>query len=203
MPRDLWSELCSSDNLFSAFLKARKKKTKKAYVLEFEKNLIENLELLRTELKLHSYRPEPLVSFIVRDPKTRTISKSAFMDRVVHHALCNIIEPILSRSFIYDSWANRKGKGTLQAVMRFNKFQRKASKNNTRTCFVLKADIRKYFENINHRILLDIIGRTIKDSRVLWLVKHILNNPMRGGAVSKWYASWQPHVAVFRECLPQ
>ena len=117
---DLWKQLCSYDNLLLAYKKARKHKTKKDYVIDFEENLEHNLLMLRSELLLHCYKPKPLVSFIAREPKTRKISKSAFRDRIVHHALCNIIEPIFEKSFIYDSFANRIGKGTLNAVKRFD-----------------------------------------------------------------------------------
>lgn len=173
---DLYGALCSYGNLFLAYKKARKRKTTKPYVIEFEKNLKENLLLLRSELLLHCYSPKPLVNFIIHDPKTRKISKSDFRDRVVHHALCNIIEPIFEKSFIYDSYANRVGKGTLKALQRFDFFKRKASKNNTEKCYVLKADIQKYFENVNHEILLSIIKKRVSDKRVIWLIKKILAN---------------------------
>lgn len=83
--RDLWQELCSYSNLELVFKRARKHKTLRPYVIEFEDNLVDNLSLLRTELLLHSYKPKPLETFILRDPKTRKISKSDFRDRVVHH----------------------------------------------------------------------------------------------------------------------
>ncbi|MEK6946446.1 MAG: reverse transcriptase/maturase family protein [Nanoarchaeota archaeon] len=175
---DLYGSLCSYDNLLLAYKKARKRKTKKSYVIEFEKNLKENLLLLRSELLLHCYSPKPLVNFTIHDPKTRKISKSDFRDRVVHHAICNIIEPIFEKGFIYDSYANRIGKGTLKAVQRFDFFKRKASKNNTAACYVLKSDIKKYFENVDHKILLGIISRKIADPRIIWLVKKILSNPV-------------------------
>ncbi|MEK6947503.1 MAG: reverse transcriptase/maturase family protein, partial [Nanoarchaeota archaeon] len=158
------------------FKKARKHKTKKDYVVEFESNIRNNLSLLRSELLLHSYNPRPLKTFIVRDPKTRKISKSDFKDRVVHHALCNIIEPIFEKSFIYDSYANRLGKGSLKALQRFDYFKRKVSKNNTRACYALKADIKHYFQTVDHDILLGIMGNKIKDERVNWLIKTILKN---------------------------
>ena len=109
---NLYQKICSYENLELAFKKAKKNKSSKLYVIEFEKNLEENLMLLKAELLLHSYRPKPLKTFIIRDPKTRTISKSDFKDRIVHHALHNIIEPIFDKTFFYDSYANRKGKGT-------------------------------------------------------------------------------------------
>ncbi len=180
---DLYGQLCSYDNLHLAFRKARKHKTLKDYVVEFEKDLKNNLLQLRLELMLHSYRPEPLKTFVLRDPKTRTISKSAFRDRVVHHALCNIIEPILSKPFIHDSYANRKGKGTLAAIQRFERFKRKVSRNHTIIRgtpnikgFVLKADIKKYFDTVSHNILVNIIRRRIRDRRVIWLIRVILAN---------------------------
>ncbi len=121
----LYLRICSEENLYLAYKKARKGKTKKNYVKEFERDLEDNISKLRTELLLHSYKPKPLETFIIRDPKTRKISKSDFKDRIVHHALCNTIEPILEKSFIHDSYANRKGKGTLSALQRFDQFKKK------------------------------------------------------------------------------
>jgi len=175
--RDLWQELCSYDNLFLAYTKARKHKTRKDYIIEFEKNLKDNLLLLRSELSLHCYDPKPLVNFTIHDPKMRKISKSDFRDRVIHHALCNIIEPIFEKTFIYDSYANRINKGALKAIDRFDRFKRKVTRNNTLRCYVLKADIRKYFDNIEHEILLSIIKKRIFDKRVIWLIRKILANP--------------------------
>ena len=178
---NLWRDLCSYENLYFAYKKARKHKTTKQYVIEFEKDLKDNLLLLRSELLLHCYNPKPLFNFIIREPKTRKISKSDFRDRIVHHALCNIIEAIFDKSFIYDSCANRVGKGTLKALNRFDYFKRKVSKNNTINCFILKADVKKYFENIDHNILMDIIKKKIVDNKVLWLVRKILDNCVGGG----------------------
>lgn len=173
---DLYSSLCSYQNLYLAYRKARTGKTQKDYVLDFEKDLTENLQELRTELLLHSYHPQPLQTFIIHDPKTRKISKSAFRDRIVHHTLCNIIEPIFEKKFIFDSYANRRGKGTFKAIERFDAFNRQVSKNYTRPAFVLKADIKKYFENVDLNILQSIIRRKVKDEKVLWLIKIILSN---------------------------
>jgi len=173
---NLFNQFCSYGNLFLAYKKARKHKTTKCYVVEFEKNLKDNLLLLRIELLLRSYRPIPLTNFIVRDPKTRKISKSDFRDRIVHHALCNITEPIFDKIFIYDSYANRKGKGTLKALQRFDYFKRKVSRNNTVVCYVLKADIKKYFENVDQQVLIGIIKNRIKDKNIIWLIKLILAN---------------------------
>jgi len=121
---NLYLKIISFENLYLAYKKTRKRKTKKNYVIEFEKNLFNNLMQLHKELKEQTYYPRPLKTFIIKDPKTRKISKSDFRDRIVHHALCNIIEPIFDKTFIYDSCANRKGKGNLFAIKRFDKFKR-------------------------------------------------------------------------------
>ncbi|MFH1073267.1 MAG: reverse transcriptase domain-containing protein [Nanoarchaeota archaeon] len=172
----LWDGLCSYENLEIAYKKARKHKTKKQYVLEFEKNLEENLLQLRAELRSQAYQPAPLKTFILRDPKTRKISKSEFRDRIVHHALCNVIEPIFDARFIHDSYANRKGKGVLKAIQRFDCFKRKVTKNNTKNTFVLKADIKHYFDRVDHVVLISMLKKRIVDEKALWLIETILEN---------------------------
>ena len=174
--QELYNQLYSYENLFLAYIKARKGKTKKRDVKRFEKNLVRNLLKLREELLLQTYLPCPLKTFIVRDPKTRKISKSAFRDRIIHHALINIIGTIFTKSFIYDSHANQLDKGTNKAIQRFDTFKRKVTRNYKRSCFVLKADIKHYFQEVDHEILLNIIKRKIKDERVIWLIKKILDN---------------------------
>jgi len=183
--KNLYEKVVSLDNLILAWRNARKGKTKKQYVIEFEKDLIKNLLKLQKELVDYTYYPKPLESFILRDPKTRKISKSDFRDRIVHHALVRNIEPIFDKGFIYDSCANRKGKGNLFALRRFSCFARKVSKNgrkkgllnsNQVKGYCLKADIKHYFPEINHNILMNIISRKITDKRVLRLIKIILSN---------------------------
>jgi len=166
----LYPKLCSYENLELAFKKARKHKTRKSYVIEFEKNLKDNLLKLRAELLSHSYKPKPLEKFVLKDPKTRKISKSDFRDRVVHHALCNIIEPVFERKFIYDNYANRKFKGTIKAIERFEYFKRKITKNNRKRAYCLKADIKHYFDNIDHKILIGIIKKNVKDGKIIELI---------------------------------
>jgi len=173
---ELYSQIYNMSNLILAWRKARKHKTKKPYVIEFEKDLERNLLKLHEELKSQIYFPKPLITFILRDPKTRRISKSAFRDRIIHHAVIRIIEPIFDKIFIYDSCANRKGKGNLFAVKRFDKFKRKITNNLHSEAFCLKADIKHYFDEVNHEILLKIIRRRIKDEKVILLIKKILNN---------------------------
>jgi retron-type reverse transcriptase len=184
---NLYKEICSMNNLANAWKEARKGKTKRFYAVEFELNLRENLLQLRKELLALTYNPKPLVTFILRDPKTRKISKSAFRDRIVHHAIVKVIEPIFEKMFIYDSCANRINKGNLFALQRFDKFKRKVSENgdclknkfndkNFVFGYCFKADIRHYFQEINHKILLEIIKRKISDTKTLELIGKILKN---------------------------
>lgn len=199
---NLYSEIYNLSNLTLAWRKARKHKTNKDYVMDFEKDILENLLKLQEELKNQTYKPEPLKTFILRDPKTRKISKSAFRDRIVHHALVRIIEPIFDRGFIYDSCANRIGKGNLFALKRFDCFKRKVTKNNKSKAFCLKADIKHYFEEVNHKILIKTISGKINDERVIWLIKKILNNvTFGGGRCKKRHASWQLNFSIFCKCL--
>ncbi len=202
--KNLYNKIISLDNLTFAWKKARKGKTKKNYVLEFEANLYKNLLKLQYELKNLTYSPKPLKTFILRDPKTRKISKSAFRDRIVHHALIRILEPIFDKRFIYDSCANRIGKGNLFALKRFYKFMKKISRNgklngwfnnNQIKGYCLKADIKHYFQEVNHEILLNIIKRKIKDKKVIWLIKKILENGYKekgmplGNLTSQFFAN--------------
>ena len=187
---NLYPKIYNLSNLFLAWRKARKSKTKKDYVKEFEQNTIKNLLKLHEELKNQTYKPKPLVTFILRDSKTRKISKSDFRDRIVHHVLIRIIEPIFDKGFIYDSCANRKGKGNLFAIRRFYQFVIKVSENgklknlintNQINGYCLKADIRHYFQEVSHKILLNAINGKIKDEKVIWLIERILENGGKNG----------------------
>jgi len=179
---NIYPQIYNFSNLLLAWRKARKGKTKKLYVREFEKDTLGNLLALQEELKNGTYYPKQLKIFILRDPKTRKISKSDFRDRIVHHAIVNILEPIFDKSFFYDSCANRKGKGNLVALKRFELFKRQITNNMKSEAFCLKADIKHYFQEVNHGILLKIIQRKIKDEEVICLIKKILENNLIGGS---------------------
>lgn len=183
----LYPRVYSFGNLVLAWRKARRSKTKKDYVINFEKNLLINLQKLQQELKTQTYYPKQLKTFILRDPKTRKISKSEFRDRIVHHAIINILEPIFNKTFIYGSCANIKNKGNLFAINRLHKFIRKVSNNgliisnrfrnnNYIKGYCLKADIKHYFQEVNHNILLNLINKKVKDKQVIQLINKIVNN---------------------------
>ena len=177
---NLYSQIYGIKNLILAYKKARKGKTKREYVKNFEEDLAYNLKLLHDELKNQTYKPKPLETFVLRDPKTRKISRADFRDRVVHHALYNIIEPIFEKIFIDCNCANRKRKGTLFALENFEQFQRKSTNNLTSKSYCLKADIKHYFQEVNHEILLDIIKRKIKCKKTIWLIKSIIEREKGG-----------------------
>jgi len=123
---------------------------------------------LESELDAGTYRPGPYRTFLITDPKRRLISAAPFRDRVVHHAVCAVLEPVLERYAVHDSYACRKGKGTLAALDR-------AQILSTRSSWFLKLDIRHLFETMNHSILKDALRRRIKDARFLELLFRIID----------------------------
>ena len=174
------------ENLRLAFKKAKRGKSEKWYVKEFESDIRTELSKLKEELKAQKYQPKPLKRFIIKDPKTRVIHASAFRDRIVHHALCNIIEPIFEKIFINDTYANRKNKGTHKGLKRFDRFKNKITRNgellenyrdnNMVVGYALKADIKHYFDSIDIEILMAIIRKKIRDEKVLRLIRIVLGN---------------------------
>ena len=162
-----FSQLCSWGNLFSAWRKAAKGKRGLTPAARFEYRLADQLLALRQALMSGRYTPGRYVNFAIHEPKRRTISAAPFRDRVVHHALCNVIEPRFERLFIADSFANRMGKGTHAAVDRLQQLAR---------CYrhVLRADIVKHFASIDHEILLETLGRHIPEFDVMELARRII-----------------------------
>ena len=178
--KGIYKKIYSYNNLYIAYRKARKGKTKKLYVKEFEKDLDRNLIDLQSELMNLTYSPRPLDNFILKDPKTRKISRSHFRDRVIHHAIINIIGAIFEKIFIHDSCANQIGKGNLFSIKRFESFRRKVTNNFSSKAFCLKADVKHYFQEVDHEILLKIIKNKIKDKKVIWLIRKILKKNAGG-----------------------
>ena len=174
----MYQQLHSWENLLLAYRKASKGKRGHANVAEFEYRLEDNLLELQHELRAKTYAPGKYHSFYIHDPKKRLISAAPFRDRVVHHALCNLIEPLFEQSFIFDSYANRIGKGTHKALDRVTQFAR-------RIRYVLTCDIRQFFPSIDHEVLFDTLRTKIEDKNVLWLVEKILQSGI--GILSEEY----------------
>jgi hypothetical protein len=180
----LYRRVCAWDNLLLAYRKASKGKRGKASVAQFEYHLEDNLIILQAELGARTYRPGAYYSFYIHDPKRRRISAAPFRDRVVHHALCNIIERIFERGFIYDSYANREGKGNHRALDRAQSYAR-------RYRYVLPCDVRQFFPSVDQAILRHILARKLHDPDVMWLVDQILASGV--GVLSEEYQMvWFP-----------
>ena len=165
--KHLYPQVYDWHNLYAAWRKARKGKRGRVPAAQFEFDLETNLAQLEEELRTKTYQPGPYTSFYIHEPKRRLISAAPFRDRVVHHALCNIIEPIFERSFIHDSYANRVGKGTHRALDRAQQFSR-------RFPYVLQLDVRQFFPSIDHAILKSILARKLADEDIFWLIDRIL-----------------------------
>lgn len=167
----VYEQVYDYQNLYDAYLKARRQKRYRSEVLKFSYSLEENLIQIQNELIWKTYRIGPYRPFIVYEPKKRQIVALPFKDRVVQHALNSVIEPIFDRVFIYDSYACRKGKGTHRAAKRLGYFLGKPGIH-----YYIKADIQSYFASINHSILKDLLRRRIDDQDILWLIDTILDN---------------------------
>ncbi|MEA3309306.1 MAG: reverse transcriptase domain-containing protein, partial [Chloroflexota bacterium] len=168
----------SWDNLYLAYRKAAKGKRGKEPAARFEYRLEDNLVTLQQELRAQTYQPGAYYSFYIHEPKRRLISAAPFADRVVHHALCNVIEPRFERSFIADSYANRVGKGTHRALDRAQQFAR-------RYRYALQCDIVQFFPSIDHAVLRRNLARKIVDADVRWLIDRILESGQ--GVLSEEY----------------
>ena len=166
---NLYPQLVSFENLLAAAQQAQKGKRFRAPVLAFNHDLENNLLCLQKELANQTYQPGAYQTFEIFEPKRRLISAAPYRDRIVHHALCNIITPIFDRTFIDDSYANRKGFGTHKALQKFIKFCRCSR-------YVLQCDIQKYFPSIDRHILKQQIRRKIKCTETLWLIDAIIDN---------------------------
>ena len=160
---NLWSQITAWENLLQAARQAQKGKRFRDNVLAFNYNLERELLQLQAELQQKTYRPGTYKTFEIYEPKPRLISAAPYRDRVVHHALCNIIMPLIERSFISDTYANRSGYGTHRALRRFTQFARSSR-------YILQCDIRKYFPSIDHEIFKHIIRHKIKCPQTLWLI---------------------------------
>jgi RNA-directed DNA polymerase len=167
--KHLYPQIASFENMYLAFKAARKGKRARPDIAEFEFDLESNLLDLQSELLAENYQPGPYHNFRINDPKPRLISAAPFRDRVVHHALCRVIEPLFDIRFIHDTYACRTGKGTHAAIDRAQKFSE---------CYpyVLKCDIEHFFPRMDHQVLYQQFTRVIADRQTLRLCELILDS---------------------------
>ena len=194
----MFEHLHSWENLLLAYRRAAAGKRGRSAAAGFEHRLEDNLLSLQDELASKRYRPGAYISFSIHEPKRRRISAAPFRDRVVHHALCNLIEPVFERGFIFDSYANRVGKGTHRALDRCQQFAR-------RYRYCLQLDVEQFFPAIDHAILRRILARKIEDEDVLWLIDRIIASGV--GVLDRdydmrWFSGDTPNALLRPRGLP-
>ena len=171
-----FEDVIGLENLLESWKEFLKGKRKRRDVQEFSLSLMDNIIQLHQDLANHTYNHGSYQAFLINDPKPRQIHKSLVRDRLLHHAIYRVLYPFFDRVFTSDSFSCRNKKGTHKALNRFRQFSHITSKNNTVTCWVLKCDIRKFFENIDHDILLSIFKEYIKEGSIIWLLERIVRS---------------------------
>lgn len=167
----LFARVCSFTTLTEAALKAARGKKAKPQVALFLWDLENEAIRLETELVAKSYRPRTYRTFRIRDPKERTICAADFRDRVVHHAVCRVLEPIFERALIDGTYACRKDKGPLKAVRRAQAYSRRHG-------YFLKLDVHKFFDSVDHGVLKHQLRRKVKDPNLLRLLDVFIDHPV-------------------------
>ena len=193
MPRPadgLFPRIASFEALEAAAQRAARGKRRKPGVAAFLVHLETEVLRLERELLSGTWRPGRYVEIAVRDPKPRTVSAAPFRDRVVHHALCAVIEPLFERGFVFDSYANRTGKGTHRAVARYERFR-------NRFGHVLRCDLYRYFPTVDHAMLKADLRRRVRCERTLRLIDSVIDgsNPQEPVHLS-WREIVLGHVRV-------
>lgn len=179
-----FSEIISVENLLAAWEGFVRGKRKRADVQAFQLRLMDNILSLHADLCNQTYRHAPYHHFRISDPKPRDIHKASVRDRLLHHALYRKLYPFFDRTFIFDSYSCRQRKGTHRALNQFRALSSWIHEGNRRACFVLKCDIRKFFANIDHAILLHILSLSISDTYVLHLLENVISS-FNSGVVGK------------------
>ena len=181
-----FEDIISVENLLEAWKEFIKGKRGKRDVQEFQLRLMDNILSLHHDLANHTYQHGGYHVFHIFDPKPREIHKASVRDRLLHHAIYRILYPFFDKTFIADSFSCRDNKGTHKALNRFRSFGYIVSKNNTRTCWVLKCDIRKFFANIDHVILLEILAKYLLDKDIMRLLEEVIES----------FSSGRPHIGL-------
>jgi hypothetical protein len=205
----LFTRIVEIENLRRAMEAAARGKRDRPAVTRFLNQADEELPRLREELESSKYIPRPYRYFRICDPKPRTISCADFRDRVVHHAVCDVIGPLIEWRFIFDSWACRKGKGTHRATARAQQLAR-------RFPHFLKLDVASFFDSVDHEILLALLARQFREPRLLTLLATIVRTPLAGAPpgkglpignlTSQWFANLYldgaDHLVKETLCVP-
>ncbi|MEI6553203.1 MAG: reverse transcriptase/maturase family protein [bacterium] len=172
----MYDSITSTENILEAWQEFLKGKKNKEDVQKFQYHLLDNVLSLSADLKNKTYTHGEYKSFKISDPKPRDIHKSSVRDRLLHHAIYRILYPYFDKKFIHDSYSCRLGKGTHKANERFKYFTGKVSRNYTRACWILKCDIRKFFANIDHNILMQVLEKHIDNKDTVWLLGQVIKS---------------------------
>ena len=173
--KNMYAQICAFDNLYTAYVHARKSKRYRREVLKFSANLEDNLIIIQEILTQKIYRVGSYREFFIYEPKKRLIMALPFIDRVVQWAVYQLLNPIFIKGYITDSYACIEGRGTHMAVKRLQYWLRQVDRKPGKY-YYLKLDISKYFYRIDHQVLMDILRKKIKDPDLLWLLDIIVNS---------------------------
>ena len=168
------------ENLFTAWEEFKVDKRHKEDVQAFEFSVEQNLFRLHRELMAKRYKHQPYTGFYIRDPKVRHIHKAAARDRVMHHAIFRVLNPFFDRTFISNSFSCRIGKGVHKGVIALENMIRSESRNFTRQCFALKCDVQKFFDSVDHQVLLSILEKRIADPEAMGLIRQVIESYSAG-----------------------
>ena len=171
-----YKNIISIKNLCDAWTEFIRGKKSRKDVAEFSLNLSQNIYRLHEDLRTKIYRHGAYEAFSISDPKPRSIHKATVRDRLLHHAIYRVLYPYFDKKFIYDSYSCRQLKGTHRALNRFNDFVAQVSQSSSRTCWVLKCDVRKFFASIDQVTLTDIFKRHIGDADTVWLIERTIES---------------------------
>ena len=171
-----FEDIISVENILEAWKEFIKGKRNKPDVQDFASNFMDNILILNEDLTSKKYIHGGYHRFNISDPKPRVIHKAGVRDRLLHHAIHRVLYPFFEKIFIADSFSCQVDKGTLRALNRFRSFAYKVSKNNTKTCWILKCDIKKFFDSIDHRALMEILTEYIPDKNILWLLAVVVKS---------------------------
>lgn len=194
-----FADIVSVKNLLEAWKEFERGKKNKKDVEEFSLYLMDNILSLHNDLINHTYNHGGYQAFKINDPKPRDIHKAIVRDRLLHRAIYRILYPFFDKTFIADSYSCQSNKGTHRAINKFRQYASSVSKNNTQTCWVLKCDIKKFFANISHEILLRILAEYIPDKNIMWLLENIIGSfnslkPLSNSPLEK--GRWSEHVGL-------
>lgn len=182
-------------NLFCAYHQAAKGKRRSASVAGFEYQLADHLTTLQHDLQTGNYRPGAYRHFFIHEPKRRKISAAPFSDRVVHHALCNLLEPVFEAGFMPHSYANRVGKGAHRAIDQAQAWAQQYR-------YVLRCDVVRHFPSLDHALLRAKLARHIPDERVMGLADGILASG--AGVLAEEYTQvYFPGDDLLAACRPR